>query len=38
VGGELIQQQFPMDRPGDYTVRVDGDPENVFIRMAVPSQ
>ena len=38
VGGELIQQQFPMDRPGDYTVQVDGDPENVFIRMAVPSQ
>jgi hypothetical protein len=27
-----------MQQPGDYTVRVDGEPENTFIRLAVPSK
>jgi hypothetical protein len=38
VGGKLIERLVEMTGPGDYTVQVDGKPENVFIRMAVPSK
>ena len=38
VGGKLTEKVVEMQQPGDYTVRVDGEPENVFIRMAVPSK
>ena len=27
-----------MQKPGDYNVDVEGEPENIFIRMAVPSK
>jgi hypothetical protein len=37
LGGELVEQRVAMPRPGAYTVTVDGEPENVFVRMAVPS-
>ena len=38
VGGKLIEEIVQMQEPGDYTVNVDGEPENLFIRMAVPSK
>ena len=38
LGGKLIEKVVRMDEPGDYTVKVDGKPENVFIKMAVPSR
>jgi len=38
VGGKLVEKLVKMDEPGDYTVKVDGKPENVFIKMAVPSR
>ncbi len=38
AGGKLTEKVVEMPQPGDYTVRVDGEPENVFIRMAVPSK
>jgi hypothetical protein len=37
VDGKLTEHVVQLDHPGDYTVPVDGEPENVFIRMAVPS-
>ncbi len=37
VGGKLVEKVVEMQEPGEYTVHVDGDPENVFVRMAVPS-
>ncbi len=38
IGDELIEKVVEMQQPGDYTVDVAGQPENVFIRMAVPSK
>ncbi|MCG3181115.1 MAG: hypothetical protein BIFFINMI_03489 [Phycisphaerae bacterium] len=37
IGGKVIEKTVAMDRPGDYTIQCDGDPENVFVRLAVPS-
>lgn len=37
VDGGLIEKVVEMHQPGDYTIDIDGDPENVYIRMAVPS-
>ncbi len=37
VGDKRIEKLVELDRPGDYTVNVNGQPENVSIRMAVPS-
>ena len=38
VGDKLIEKVVEMQEPGDYTVNVDGQPQNTFIRMAVPSK
>ena len=38
VGDRLVEKVVEAPRPGDYTIDVDGEPENVFIRMAVPSR
>ncbi|MFW6161565.1 MAG: hypothetical protein ACODAJ_02280, partial [Planctomycetota bacterium] len=38
LGGKLVEEVVDMKQPGDYTVEVNGEPENVFIRMAVPSK
>ncbi len=38
LGDELKGEVVEMQEPGDYTINVDGKPENVFIRMAVESQ
>jgi len=38
LGDKLIEQLVEMQEPGDYTVKVDGEPQNVYIRMAVPSK
>jgi hypothetical protein len=38
VNGELTEKVVELKQPGEYTVNVDGDPENVYIRMAVPSR
>jgi hypothetical protein len=38
LGDQRIEHDVSMTQPGDYTVQVDGDPENLFIRMAVPSE
>ena len=37
VGGRLIEEVVEMQEPGDYTINVNGQPENVFVRMAVLS-
>jgi hypothetical protein len=37
IDGVLREQRVPMAGPGDYTIQVDGTPQNVFIRMATPS-
>ena len=36
--GKLVEKKVTMDAPGDYAVTCDGDPENVLVRMAVPSK
>ncbi len=36
--GHLKEERVEMTGPGSYTVRVEGMPENVLIRMAVPSK
>lgn len=38
VGETLTEKVVQMAGPGAYTVSVDGDPKNIFIQMAVPSQ
>jgi len=38
VGDRLIEEVVEMQTPGEYTVNVDGEPENVFVRMAVLSR
>jgi hypothetical protein len=38
VGGKPVEHAVEMKEPGDYAVKVDGDPENVFIRLSVPSR
>ncbi len=38
VAGRVIERVIPMQEPGEYTIHVDGDPKNIFIRMAVPSR
>jgi hypothetical protein len=38
LGDRQIERMIDMQNPGEYTVDVQGDPENEFIRMAVPSQ
>jgi len=38
VNGKLIEKVVELKQPGDYTVKVEGEPENIYIRMAVPSR
>ncbi len=38
VDGDLIERIVERKQPGAYTITVEGEPENVFIRMAVPSR
>jgi hypothetical protein len=38
VGGELIEKVFELKNPGEYTVNVEGEPKNTYIRLAVPSR
>ncbi len=38
LGGKVVEKVVEMKEPGDYTVKVDGKPENVFIKMASPSR
>lgn len=38
VGGKLVETVVELKQPGDYTVNVDGEPKNIYIRMAVPSR
>lgn len=38
VNRGLVEKQVEMAGPGDYTVTVEGVPENLFVRMAVPSR
>lgn len=37
IDGQLVERVVHMQGPGAYDVDVDGEPENVFIQMAVPS-
>jgi hypothetical protein len=37
IDGILKEQRVEMTGPGEYIVKVEGNPENAFIRMAVPS-
>ncbi len=37
VDDDLVEKTVEMHAPGDYTIDVTGEPENIFIRMAVPS-
>ncbi|MDP6558174.1 MAG: hypothetical protein QGG71_26145 [Pirellulaceae bacterium] len=38
IGDRLIERVVPMQQPGNYVINVEGEPENVFVRMAVPSK
>jgi hypothetical protein len=38
VDGQLVEKLVTLDEPRTYTVQVDGDPKNVFLKMAVPSR
>ena len=38
VQGELVEKRIQLPDAGDYTIDVPGKPENVFIRMEVPSR
>jgi len=38
IGGRPMEKTVDLTGPSDYTVIVDGEPENVFLRMTVPSQ
>jgi hypothetical protein len=38
LNGVLAEKRVQLPRPGEYRVPVDGQPENVFIRLAVPSK
>ena len=38
IDGRLIERVVEMPEPGEYNVTVDGEPENVSIRLAVPSR
>ena len=37
IGGVLTENRVKMPGPGDYTINVDENPENIFIRMENPS-
>ena len=37
INGQLQTKTIDMDKPDDYTIECDGEPENVFIEMTVPS-
>ena len=38
VGDRLVEKVVNLNRPTDYSINVDGQPKNIFLRMAVPSQ
>ena len=38
VDEELVTRTFRFNEPRDYQVRCDGKPENVYVRMSVPSR
>ncbi|MFO7900043.1 MAG: hypothetical protein R6V58_13405 [Planctomycetota bacterium] len=38
VNGKPVEKVVRLGEPGDYTVQVDGDPKNAFVKMAVPSK
>ncbi|MHC4438086.1 MAG: hypothetical protein ACYS3S_12055 [Planctomycetota bacterium] len=37
INGRVQTKTANMDKPGDYTIECDDEPENIFIEMAVPS-
>jgi len=37
TNGRLQTKTIDLDKPDDYTIECDGEPENVFIEMTVPS-
>jgi hypothetical protein len=37
INGQLQTKTIDLDKPKDYTIECDGEPENVFIKIAVPS-
>ena len=37
INGRLQTKTIDLDKPDDYTIECDGEPENVFIEMTVPS-
>jgi len=37
INGQLHTKTIALDKPDDYTIECDGEPENVFIKMTVPS-
>jgi hypothetical protein len=37
INGRLQTKTIDLDKPDDYTIECDGEPENLFIEMAVPS-
>ncbi len=38
IGGQLLSEVVDLDKPGNYSVDCDTEPENVFIEISVPSQ
>jgi hypothetical protein len=37
INGQLQTKTIDLDKPKDYTIECDSEPENVFIKIAVPS-
>jgi hypothetical protein len=37
INGQLQTKTTELDKPRDYTIECDYEPENIFIEMAVPS-
>ncbi len=38
IGGESLSEVVELEKPGSYSVDCDSEPENVFIKISVPSQ
>ena len=38
VAGKVVEKTVALPQPSDYNITVDGDPENIFIRLGVPSK
>ena len=38
IGGQMLSEVVDLDKPGSYSVDCISEPENIFIKMSVPSK